>query len=76
MKDFLCSKKGNTVFAVVLALVVFILLNVVFGLGGAIGGAIAGLIGFGVAAIVKNKLKPVEKTTENVDGNDANEKAK
>jgi len=72
MKDFLCDKKGNTIFGVVLALFVFLILNVVFGLGGAIGGAIAGIVGFGVAAVVKNKLKPAEKTNENVKGSDTN----
>ena len=70
MKEFLCSKKGNTVLGVVLAIFFFVILNVVFGLGGAIGGAIAGALGFGGAAIVKMKLKPAEENTEKKDDSD------
>jgi hypothetical protein len=68
MKEFLCSKSGNIALGVVLAIVVFVILNILFGLGGAIGGAIAGGVGFGGAAIIKNALKPAEKTN----GNDTN----
>ena len=60
MKEFLCSKVGNNVFAIVLAVVIFVLLNVIFGLGGAIGGAIAGAVGFGVAMVLKNAWSPAE----------------
>jgi len=64
MKEFLSSTKGNTILWFVSAVVVFVLLDVVFGLGGAIGGAIAGVSGFGIAEVVKNVLKPKEKSGE------------
>ena len=60
MKDFLRSKKGNTVLGIAFAVGCFLFLNVVFGLGGAIGGAISGLVGFGAAAVIKKKLGPTD----------------
>ena len=72
MKEFICSKKGNTVLGVVLTIIVFIILNIVFGLGGAIGGAIAGAVGFGGAAVIKIAMKPSDKNTEKTDGTDNN----
>ena len=64
MKDFLCSKKGNTVLLVVIAIIAYITLDAGFGLGGAIGGAIAGAIGAIVAMVLKAVLKPAESEND------------
>ena len=70
MKEFICDKRGNLVFKVVLAVVIFLILNVAIGLGGAIAGGIAGFIGFGGGDLLKRVLKPAGQLDEIKDGDD------